>query len=482
VISHPNIFSLLGYNYIRSVPPEKINEISYDLEKQSKTYQAQFTWHAVDKLAHKYKPTLRALFKILPFESEGHKALKKAIYFLQTMFSDKQLLSKIPSNSFPKQFISKKFIDFIYDKNKQTICSDRYEYNCIQEAKKYLDARSLFLNESMEYRSLSSELIQQWHKNKTKVLHKISKPRLNEPLKTFIHDKAKPLDKKIFLMNEAIYGGRNPDVKIKTSKDGSKSWTLPYKKKSIELNNPFYEKFPQVSIIQVLRFVNQQTHFLKEFKHIKPHYAKARLDELSIYGCLIANGTNLGVLKMSDICDLSLATLNMTDKNFIRLSTLKAANDLISNSIASLPIFKYWNLQKDLLHASLDGQKFKTQRETLLARYSKKYFGFDKGVVAYSMIANHVPINARIIGANEHESRYLFDLVYNNSSEIQPDIFSTDTEGTNQLNFLLLYIIERIFAPRYRSLTNKTETIISFSDPKQFKDCLIKPARKLNSV
>ena len=183
---------------------------------------------------------------------------------------------------------------------------------------------------------------------------------------------------------------------------------------------------------------------------------------------------------MAEICDLRLASLQMTDKNYIRLSTLKAANDVISNAIADLPIFKYWNFQTDLLHASLDGQKFKTHRDTLLSRYSSKYFGFEKGVVAYTLVANHVPVNARIIAANEHESRYLFDLVYNNTSEIQPDIFSTDTEGTNRLNFLLLHVIERIFAPRYRSLPTKTESIISFSDTKKFEKYLIKPQKRLN--
>ena len=201
---------------------------------------------------------------------------------------------------------------------------------------------------------------------------------------------------------------------------------------------------------------------------------------MAIYACLIANGTNMGVLKMADICDLSLTGLQITDKNYIRLSTLKAANDVISNAIAALSIFKSWNLQADLLHASLDGQKFKTRRDTLLSRYSSKYFGFEKGVVAYTLVANHVPVNTRIIAANEHESRYLFDLVYNNTSEIQPDIFSTDTEGTNRLNFLLLYVIERLFAPRYRSLPAKTESIISFSDTKKFEKYLIKPQKRLS--
>jgi len=105
-----------------------------------------------------------------------------------------------------------------------------------------------------------------------------------------------------------------------------------------------------------------------------------------------------------------------------------------------------------------------TERDTLLARYSLKYFGLEKGVVSHSLIANHVPINCLLIGANMHESHYLFDLFYNNTSLIKPDILATDTEGSNQLNFLLLNVIDKLFAPRYRTLSAKTETIISFGE------------------
>jgi TnpA family transposase len=58
-----------------------------------------------------------------------------------------------------------------------------------------------------------------------------------------------------------------------------------------------------------------------------------------------------------------------------------------------------------------------------------------KGIVNYTHVANHVPLNARIIGANEHESHYVFDLLYNNTTDIQPSIHATDTHGTNEVNF-----------------------------------------------
>jgi hypothetical protein len=54
------------------------------------------------------------------------------------------------------------------------------------------------------------------------------------------------------------------------------------------------------------------------------------------------------------------------------------------------------------------------------------------------LVANHIPVNATIIGANEHESHYVFDILSNNTSEIQPEVHSTDSHGTNKVNFLIL--------------------------------------------
>ncbi len=92
-----------------------------------------------------------------------------------------------------------------------------------------------------------------------------------------------------------------------------------------------------------------------------------------------------------------------TPENYIRLETLRAANDQVSNALAAVPIFRQDDLDGSL-HSSSDGQKFETRLSTINARHSPKYFGLKKGVVAYTMVANHVPVNAQIIGANEHES------------------------------------------------------------------------------
>lgn len=74
------------------------------------------------------------------------------------------------------------------------------------------------------------------------------------------------------------------------------------------------------------------------------------------------------------------------------------------------------------------------------------------GVVSYTLVANHIPVNAKIIGVNEHESHFVFDIFFNNTTDIQPQIHSTDTHGTNEINFAVLHSFGSQFAPRYKDI------------------------------
>jgi TnpA family transposase len=129
-------------------------------------------------------------------------------------------------------------------------------------------------------------------------------------------------------------------------------------------------------------------------------------------------------------------------------------------------------------HSSSDGQRIETQIPTINARHGSKYFGLKKGVSAYTLVANHVPCNARIIGTHEHESHFVFDILHNNTTDIQPERHSTDTHGTNQVNFWLLFCDGQQFAPRYRDPHKKTASLVGVRHPNHYADCLIKPARK----
>lgn len=81
-------------------------------------------------------------------------------------------------------------------------------------------------------------------------------------------------------------------------------------------------------------------------------------------------------------------------------------------------------------------------------------------------------LNARIIGANEHESHYIFDLLHNNTSSIKPDILSTDTHGVNHVNFALLDLFGYQFAPRYAQFSTVISDLFDVNEGKDNKATL----------
>ncbi|MDW2194528.1 Tn3 family transposase, partial [Vibrio sp. 1641] len=81
-----------------------------------------------------------------------------------------------------------------------------------------------------------------------------------------------------------------------------------------------------------------------------------------------------------------------------------------------------------------------------------------------TLVANHSALNARIIGSNEHESHYIYDLLQSNSSEIKPDVLSTDTHGVNHVNFALLDLCGYSFAPRYAQFSSVINDLFAVTE------------------
>lgn len=287
------------------------------------------------------------------------------------------------------------------------------------------------------------------------------------------------LEKLIKNVNERIKNGDNKEIKIK-KEDDEITFTLPYSSFSDKENHPIFKQVPQISIAEIIQFAQKNCNFMSAFTHIKPYDAKDKLDSVAIMACIIANATNLGIYKMAQSSDLAYQRMYTQMKNFMRLETLRDANDLITNAIANLPIFKYWNIHDDYIHGSVDGQKHETRLHAFMARYSSKYFGVNKGVVAYTLCANHIPVNAKIISANQHESHFLFDILYNVTSGIDIQWLSGDGHSINQLNFALLDFVDKQFAPHFKRINYKVDSLCGFSPIKYYKDLLIKPQHRVN--
>jgi hypothetical protein len=132
------------------------------------------------------------------------------------------------------------------------------------------------------------------------------------------------------------------------------------------------------------------------------------------------------------------------------------------------------------LYGSVDGQKFESADPTIMARYSRKYFGRGKDVVAYTLLANHVALQTELIGAHGHESYYVFDICYHNTSEIAPTTITGDMHSVNKANFAILHWFGLNLAPRFTNLQAQLKHLYCGRDVAEYCGCLIRPAGRID--
>jgi len=342
----------------------------------------------------------------------------------------------------------------------------RYEWYLYLQVPDRLQGQ-LLMPDVIKYRALDADLVKpkRWKQDKQGLLESTAQTKLMADPTSLIPNMVTELNLRQNEVSHYLEKTDNRDVILK-HKGGKRHWRLPTASKKQLVNNPFFEQMRSVEIADVLRVVDRDTGFIDDFEHVLGMSSKSRLFEVDLVAILIANATNQGIYGIAEISDRSYEQLRTIQANYLRLETLNNANDRINNATAKLPIFKHYYIQEGIVHVSADGQKFEAKRETFRTRYSSKYFGTAKGLSNVSLNAHHMGINNRIIGSNEHESHYLFDLLMNNSTKIIPDIVSTDTHGVNHVNFALLDLFGYQFAPRYAKVGTVIEKMFNITTDK----------------
>ncbi|MDY6894212.1 MAG: Tn3 family transposase [Thermotogota bacterium] len=480
-------------NAFQIVPEEKIDQFAEDLTP-NESKKTRLIWQYLEKQNRSISLNLRPVFRAIDFNCGDNEHMSKAVEFLKTQIESNRTPKHFPVQDVPMEFIPKiqrkyviEKISDLNDKRRKIVLvnSHRYEYMVYRRLNKMIESGQVYVNDSINYRKLEDDLIpyEYWLRNREKILSQLNLSILNKPIEDLLNKLDKKLVERYREVNKSIKTGKNKHVKLDKNKNKEVTWRLPYKKQDDAVNNPFYENFSNSNIADVVRYAIESTGFDKKFKHIQPYYSKSEIDTNNLIAVLIANGAGFGVRRMAEISDITENELASTNHNFFSLKTLREANDNVVNKIARLPIFKFYTLSEYGIHASVDGQKVITRNHTIKARYSKKYFGLGKGLVSIKLVANNVPINDKLIGANEYEGHYLFDLVYNNSTDIDIFAVSGDMHSINRVNFALMYMFGYRFMPRFTKLPEKArENLVSFQNPNKWGKNIIKPKHKVKET
>jgi TnpA family transposase len=437
-----------------------IESLCLYLNKQKRAID-DYRWEYYDQQKSLLEGVLRPIFLCLDFQAtENTQALAT-----QLAITKSEQASNGTLDTMDRRLIRPKQKAYLIDERGEVLAS-RFEWLLYLQIPGKLNGQ-LYLPNVVKLRSLEDDLVSdsRW-KAKRNLIEQSMLPRLMSKPNRVIDALSTDLQSKLVEVSQRINSGDNKNVSLHNS-SGKRKWWLPSTGAKNSLKNPFFEQMKPINIADVLRYVDQETRFMDCFEHVLPIQSKGHANINDLLAILIGNGTNYGLYGMANISDRAYEQLKTIQANYLRPETLNNANDAINNAVARLEIFRHYNIQDDLIHASADGQKFESRLETFKTRYSSKYFGTKKGVSAITLIANHAALNARVIGSNEHESHYIFDLLQSNTSEIQPDVLSTDTHGINHVNFALLDLFGYTFAPRYARFGSVIDKMFKVNDSKE---------------
>jgi TnpA family transposase len=473
-------FGTVRRRAFKIMPREQLEVAGQRLSRRPRS-QLALRWEVVDKLAARMRRHLRPLFEALePDSVDPASAWLAALAWMKGVFAAQQRLSQRPLAECPADTIPSRLRPYLltFDgAGKPTgVNADRYEFWIYRQLRRRLNTGEIHLNDSHHHRHLSAELVSP--ERQAAAFAQLDIPWVRQPLPQRLAALSAELHEQWMAFDRELRDGALAHLDYDEA-----SATLKCRRPQAEDDDEphaFYEQLVPCDGADVLRFVNRECRFLAAFKPLQPRYAKQAADEDSLLAVIAAQAMNHGNLSMSRTSDIPYHVLESNYQQYLRQQTLQEANDRISNAIAQLPIFAHYSFDLKTLYGAVDGQKFGVERPTAKARYSRKYFGRGKGVVAYTLLCNHVPLQGWLIGAHELEAHHVFDLWYRNTCEIVPEAITGDMHSVNKANFAILDWFGRRFEPRFTDLDEQLGEIYCTGDPAVYENSLVKPAGQID--
>jgi TnpA family transposase len=439
-------------------------------------------WQAVDSLAERIRRHLRPLYVALDFAGiDPDSPWLAALAWAKSVFAKQQRLSQRTLAECPPTTLPKRLLPYLltFDANgKPTgLHADRYEFWLYRQIRKRFKSGELYLDDSLQHRHFSDELVSM--DEKADMLAEMNIPFLRQPIEAQLDALTDELHVQWLAFNRELKQGKLTHMEYDKDTQAL-TWRKPKAENQKAREQALYEQLPFCDVADVFRFVNGQCQFLAALTPLQPRYAKKVADADSMMAVIIAQAMNHGNQIMARTSDIPYHVLETTYQQYLRQASLHAANDCISNAIAALPIFPHYSFDLNTLYGAVDGQKFGVERPTVKARYSRKYFGRGKGVVAYTLLCNHVPLNGYLIGAHDYEGHHVFDIWYRNMSNIVPTVITGDMHSVNKANFAILHWYGLRFEPPFTDLEDQLQELYCADDPALYEKCLIRPVGQID--
>jgi hypothetical protein len=352
-------FAVIRQRAFAIMPRDTLQVIGQRLSEKPASKLA-LRWLFVDELAERARRHLRPICMTLEFSSAMMRnPWIAALAWMKGLFARQQKLSQRPLSECPEGTVPQRLRSYLlaFDAagNAIGVLADRYEFWIYRQLRKHLKSGEIYLDDSMQHRSFTDELVSL--DEKAAELSQLDIPWLRQPLEVQLKNLTDELHHQWLSFNSELRQGKlkhlEYDIKSKLL-----TWRRPKANNDAAQQDIFYDQMSFCDVADVFRFVNEQCHFFSVMTPLQPRYAKHGADQDSLTAVIIAQAMNHGNLTMAKTSDIPYHVLETTYQQYLRLATLQGANDQISNAISGLPVFPHYSFDLGMLYGSVDGQKF----------------------------------------------------------------------------------------------------------------------------
>jgi TnpA family transposase len=277
-----------------------------------------------------------------------------------------------------------------------------------------------------------------------------------------------------------MVAGQNPYLSV--NDDGVAHVTTPaLDDRETEYISTLLSQQGYIPVLRVLSEIDHVSNFSSYFKHHNLKNRKIRPKASTFHAGAIALGCNIGVPQMAQISPgINENTLTNTVNWYFDLKSIQNANQCVVDLINRLSLSNIFVSNKNKEHSASDGSKFNVAVESLLATYSFKYFGKDKGISIYTFIDERQSLfHSLVLSASEREAAYVIDGL-NKISSPQVAIHSTDMHGYTESIFGVTHLLDIAFAPRLKQVGKQRRYALSNKQSYLSKGYKILPNQTIN--
>ncbi|MFC1347751.1 MAG: Tn3 family transposase, partial [gamma proteobacterium symbiont of Clathrolucina costata] len=476
VTDFPKLAKFLKWFPSRSsdMTQEELNDIAYSiLPKEQFSALAEFLdgksfdkkaalWEYFGKSSRIFSLYLRPIFTVVDFEYyKDNSYISDLVDVLKSHYVNGKTPSELKICDDLGFTVTKGMTPYLKrDPTDPHIDPHLFEFYVYQKIYHEIDRGRLYCNDSVSYCDIDTDLVDDTLVDDAeKIAAEFGYPKIPVYCDQRLDEALQDLNDAWARTTGNIQENNNPGFNIRETRTGQQLWSLIYDS-SEKLDDAFFKTLPKVEVANIVMFIGDRIDMWSGFTHMKDRYTKRQKPlPLAINACLLSEAFGFGTHKMADMSDLELNQLRTMREDFVRVDTLCAANDIVSNHIHSLPIFKQWNLMEEKVLADADGQKFATTDSTIQSRYSRKYLGKGRGISLYTLLANYVAVNAKNIGLNEYEGHSLYDMIYNNKTDIDIHMVTGDNHSLNKLNFVALDSIDVDYVPSIKNVREAADDL-----------------------